>query len=93
MGLDKVQDIRKRNKLGILVQVAIKLDVRKWKVNTKHKTAFYNDVWFRKHILKWDKTEYEIVAEVVLSKRDKTRENALLLIYEGIAYLNFISIC
>ncbi len=93
LGLNKVQDIRKGSELGILAEIAVKLDAHKQKFNAERETALCNDVRFRKHTPKWDKIEREIAAEVVLSKRDNIRENALFLICEGIAYLNFISAC
>ncbi len=93
LGLNKIQDIRKGNEPGILVDIAVKLDARKQKFNVESETALRNGVRFRKHTPKWDKIEREISPKVVLSKCDKTRKNALLLIYEGIAYLDFIIAC
>lgn len=40
-----------------------------------------------------DKIEHEIIAEAVCERHSKTKENALLLIWEGIAYLDFINAC
>lgn len=37
--------------------------------------------------------ECEITLEAVCEKRDKTKENTLLLIRERIVYLDFISVC
>ena len=79
--------------MNIFAEVAIKLKIRKQKFNAEQKTALQNRVWFKKQTPKWNKIKREITIEVVLCKCDKTRENALLLIHEGVVYLDFISVC
>ncbi len=69
------------------------MNSRKQEFEAERATAICNGVRFKKHTPKWDKIEREIIAEAVRERRDKTRENALLLIREGIAYLDFISAC
>ncbi len=93
LGLDKVQDIHEGSEPDILIEIAVKWDTRKQRFNAKRETAVHNGIRFKKYTPKWGKIERDIKAKIVFSKRDKTRKNALLLICEGIAYLDFINAC
>lgn len=91
LGLEKVQSVRERAEINILAEVAIELEIRKQKFDAERETAFQNGVRFKKQTPKWNKIEREITTEVGFCKCDKTTKNALLLIREGVAYLDFIS--
>lgn len=93
LGPEKIQDARKGAKLDIFKKVAIKLDVQKQDFEVEQETAFWNSVRFRKQIPKWDKMKHKIIVETINLRRDKIRENVLLVLYKGVVYLNFISAC
>lgn len=90
---EKVQNLRDRAKMDIFVDVAMKLNTQKQKFETEQATGICNGVRFKKHTPRQDKIEREIIAEAVCKRRDKTRKNTLLLTWERLAYLDFISTC
>ncbi len=93
MNPEKVQNLRNGAEIDVFVDVAIKLNTRKQEFEVERATAICNGIRFKKHTPRWDKIEREIIAEAVRERRDKTGKNTLLLIREGIAYLDFISAC
>lgn len=93
LGPEEVQNIRDYIGEEAFAKVARRLDIRKQGFKTEQEVARQSGTRFRKQTPKWDKIEREITEQVVLLSRNKTRENALLLLHEGLTYLEFVDAC
>ncbi len=93
MNPEKVQNLRDEAEIDIFVDIAIKLNTQKQEFEVERITTICNSVQFQKDMPRLDKIEHEITAKAICERRDKTKQNALLLIWEEIAYLDFINAC
>lgn len=91
LGPEEVQNIRDHIGEEAFAKVVRKLDIQKQEFETKQEVAHQNGTRFRKQIPKWDKIERKITEQVILLSCNKTQENTLLLLCEGLTYLEFVN--
>lgn len=89
LGLQVVQSIWGYIGDEIVDKVVRKLDISKHAFKIKQYLALQNGKRFEKPISNWNKIRREIINEEMLFFYDQTRENALLLLYKGLIYLEF----
>lgn len=65
MNLEKIYNVCNGAKIGVFINMATKFNTGKSEFKIRQTTAMYNEICFKKHILRLKMIEHEIISKTI----------------------------